>query len=277
MIDGQTQLYGVIGNPVRHSLSPVIHNRAFRRIGMNAVYLPFEVDHLDEAMRGIRGLGFRGISVTLPFKTDVISFLDGLDDAAKKMKAVNTIRNEKGKLIGYNTDGCGAVEALEEKVSLQGRRVLLLGAGGAARAIAFALKERSCQVLIHNRSQDKAQALAGELGFLSLSCLSSGELDDVQVIVNATAVGLHPHDSESPLPKGLLRPGMTVMDIVYRPLRTRLLAEAEDCGCHTIDGIEMLARQGAAQLQIWTGRKFEVQQIREDLRKALRKMQDAMR
>jgi shikimate dehydrogenase len=269
MINAQTQLYGVIGNPVRHSLSPTIHNRAFRRMGLNAAYLAFEVENLAAAIQGVRGLGIRGVSVTIPFKTQILPFLDQVEGVAGKIKAVNTISNEEGRLIGHNTDWCAALEALEEKVGLQDKRVILLGAGGAARAIAFGLKERGCQVFIYNRSPQKAADLAKELGFLHRP-LSFPEKLDADVLINATSLGMLPQDGESPLPKGVLRAGMTVMDIVYQPLQTKLLREAEERGCQTIDGLSMLARQGAAQLQIWIGRSPEIEQIKEDLRRALR-------
>jgi shikimate dehydrogenase len=270
MIDAQTELYGVIGNPVRHSLSPIMHNAAFNRMGLNATYLAFEVKNLEEAINGIRGLGIQGVSVILPFKTQVIPFLDGIEALAEKIKAVNTIQNKRGRLIGYNTDCRGAMEALEEEVDLKRKKVLLLGAGGAARAIGFGLKERGSEVIIFNRSLDKAVELAKDLGFVyqPLSSLRETKFD---VIINATSVGMVPHDAESPLPKKLLREGMVVMDIVYQPLKTKLLQEAEEQGCWTIDGLEMLARQGAKQLEIWTGEKPEINQIKEDLRKALHK------
>lgn len=268
MIDAKTRLYGVIGNPVRHSLSPVIHNGAFRRMGLNAAYLAFEVLNPAEAMSGIRGLGIRGVSVTIPFKTAIIPFLDGLEDVAGRIQAVNTISNEEGKLIGYNTDWRGALEALEEKMNLEGKKVLLLGAGGAARAIAFGLKERTCQVFIFNRSEEKGQGLAGEMGFIHLPFSALKGLD-VDVVINATSGGMHPKDSETPLPKEFFKKEATVMDIVYKPLRTKFLREAEERGCRTIDGLEMLARQGAGQIEIWTGKKPDIGEIKEDLKKAL--------
>ena len=268
MIDAQTKLYGVIGNPVRHSLSPIIHNAAFRRMELNAAYLAFQVNNLMEALNGIRGLGICGVSVTIPFKTQVIPFLDQVEDIARKIQAVNTIKNEEGKLVAYNTDWRGALEALEEKVDLKGKKVLLLGAGGAARAIGFGLKEKGSQVIISNRSSDKANELAKDLGFVCQPWLSISE-PKIDVIINATSVGMSPHKAESPLPKIFLKEGMVVMDIVYQPLKTKLLEEAEKRGCQTIDGLEMLARQGAGQLEIWTGRKPEINQIKEDLRRAL--------
>jgi shikimate dehydrogenase len=268
MINAHTELYGIIGNPVRHSLSPVIHNEAFRRMGLNAVYLAFEVSHLQEAMRGVRELGVRGLSVTIPFKTQILPYLDTIEGVAGKIRAVNTLAIEGQRLIGYNTDWSGALEALEEKVDLGGKRVILLGAGGAARAIGFGLKEKGCEVVVFNRSQDRAEDLSKELGCvhhaLSSFCEMAGD-----VLINATSVGMYPNDEESPVPKRILRKGMVVMDIVYRPLKTRLLQDAEEQGCVTIDGLEMLARQGAAQVQIWTGKRQKMNQIKDDLRRVL--------
>jgi shikimate dehydrogenase len=268
MIDAQTKLYSVIGNPVSHSLSPIMHNAAFSRMGLNAAYLAFEVEHLEEAIRGIRGLGIQGVSVILPFKTQVIPFLDEVEAVAEKIKAVNTIQNKGGRLIGHNTDWRGAMEALEEEVDLKGKNVLLLGAGGAARAIGFGLKEKGSQVIISNRSPDKAHELAKDLGFVNQPLLSIRE-PNFDIIINATSVGMVPYDAESPLPKKFLKEGMLVMDIVYQPLKTKLLQEAEEQGCRIINGLEMLARQGAAQLEIWTGRRPEIHQIKEDLHRAL--------
>src|SRR4030042_1064978 len=164
MIDAQTELYGVIGNPVRHSLSPMMHNSFFKRLARNAVYLAFEVKNLEETLRGIRGLEVRGVSVTTPFKTQVIPFLDKIEGLAKKIGAVNTIVNRGGRLIGYNTDCEGALGALEEKMKWRGKKVVLLGAGGAARAIGFGLKGRGCQLIISNRSKRRGEGLSKELG-----------------------------------------------------------------------------------------------------------------
>ncbi|OGP56522.1 MAG: shikimate dehydrogenase [Deltaproteobacteria bacterium RBG_13_52_11b] len=271
MIDAQTKLYGIIGNPVRHTLSPLIHNRAFKRMGLNAAYLAFEVDHLEAALKGIRGLGLQGVSVTLPYKTDVIPYLDKIDTMSTKIKAINTITNEGGRLIGYNTDWSGAMAALEEKVDLKGTRVYLLGAGGAGRAIGFGLKGRGCKVTLFNRSAERAAQLANELGFdhRPLSSLATLDRLDADVLINATSAGMHPRDDVSPVPKSILQKGVTVMDIVYHPLQTVLLREAEEQGCQTINGLEMLAHQGAAQLEIWTGKRADVRQIKEDLRKAI--------
>lgn len=273
MINAETQLYGIIGNPVRKSLSPVIHNRAFWRMGINAAYLAFEVEDIRDALDAIRGLGIRGVSITIPFKTSVIPLIDELDALSAKIGSVNTVVNRGGKLIGHNTDHFGALRALEQRVSLNHKKVILLGAGGAARAIAYGLKERGCEVIIFNRSLERGAILARELEYAyhSLSALSEMEraTQDTDVLINATPVGMHPHEAESPLPKQVLREGMIVMDIVYRPLRTKLLQEAEEQGCKTIDGLEMLAYQGAAQLEIWIGRSPDGEQIKADLHQSL--------
>jgi len=273
MIDAQTELFGIIGNPVWHSLSPMIHNSFFKRLARNAVYLAFEVKNLEETLRGIRGLEVRGVSVTTPFKTQVIPFLDKIEGLAKKIGAVNTIVNRGGKLIGYNTDCEGALGALEEKMNLRGKRIVLLGAGGAARAIGFGLKGRNCQSIISNRSKRRGEGLSKELGcdYLPTSSLvrmKAGELE-ADVVINATSIGMLPRDEETPIPKKLLKEGMMVMDIVYQPLQTRLLREAKEKGCLTVNGLEMFIRQGVAQLEIWTGERLEIKQIKKDLRRAL--------
>jgi shikimate dehydrogenase len=268
LINAKTELYGVIGNPIRHSLSPIIHNGVFQRMGLNAVYLAFEVNDLENAMSGIRELGLRGVSVTHPLKTRILPLLDEVEELAGRIRAVNTIMNEGGRLKGYNTDGSGALEALGEKVGLKEKKVLLLGAGGTARAIGFRLKEKGVQTIISNRSLDKAEALAKELGFI---CRPLSSIDDLSfdVVINATSLGMFPHETESPIPKKLLREGMVVMDIVYEPLKTELLKEADERHCVTIDGLEMLAHQGAGQLEIWTGKRPDIGKINEDLRRAV--------
>jgi shikimate dehydrogenase len=240
-------------------------------MGLNAAYLAFEVEDVKNAISGIRGLGILGVSVTMPFKLSVIPFLDQLDILTERIGSVNTITNRAGKLIGHNTDLFGALTPLEEKIDLNGTKVILLGAGGSARAIGYGLKERGCRVAIFNRSSEKGAKLAEELGYphYPLSTLNTMEGDSLEadVLINTTPLGMYPNETETPFPKRLLRKGMIVMDIVYQPLRTRLLQEAEDQGCETIDGLEMLAYQGAAQLEIWTGQNPDSDQIKADLRR----------
>jgi shikimate dehydrogenase len=187
---------------------------------------------------------------------------------------VNTIVNRGGKLTGYNTDWNGALEALEEKVNLKAKKIVLLGAGGAARAVGFGLKERDCQLIVVNRSKKKGERLSRELGcdYLpksSLVRMKAGELE-AEVIINATSLGMVPRDGETPFPKYLLKKGMVVMDIVYQPLQTKLLREAKERGCLTVNGLEMLMRQGAAQFEIWTGRRLEIGEIKKDLLRTLK-------
>jgi len=266
MLSSNTLIYGIIGNPVRHSLSPIIHNKAFKRIGKDAVYLTFEVNDLQDAIKGIRALGIRGVSVTIPFKSEVISYLDEVEQTAKKIKAVNTILNNEGVLIGYNTDWIGAIEALKEMTDLDGKRVLILGAGGSARAVVYGLKESGSHVIITNRSPSKAKELAEEFGCMYLE---NALILGVDIVINCTPVGMYPMEKETPLPKEALREGMIVMDLVYYPLRTRLLKEAEEMGCKTIDGLSMLSHQAALQFRLWTGIKPNIREIKNDLKEAL--------
>jgi shikimate dehydrogenase len=252
MIDSRTEVYGVIGDPVGHSLSPLMQNRAFRAAGINAVYAAFPVTDLACAIAGVRALRIRGLSVTIPHKEAIIPLLDEVDPLAGRIGAVNTVLNRQGRLAGYNTDAEGAVKALSEKTSLPGRDVLILGAGGAARAIGFGVREKGAKIHIAGRSAKKGRALADVLGgrYVSIDDVSEAPRD---ILVNATSVGMHPDTDRMPIPVHVLSPQMTVMDIVYNPLRTRLLSAAEERGAQVIDGAAMFVHQGAAQFALWTG------------------------
>jgi shikimate dehydrogenase len=252
MIDGQTKIFGILGRPVAHSLSPVMHNAAFRHLGVNAVYAAFPVTDLAQAVSGLRGLGIGGVSVTIPFKEDIIPLIDDLDPQAAKIGAVNTVVNRDGRLTGYNTDWLGAVTALTAKVSLKGRHVLILGAGGASRAIAFGVFHQGGHVSLTDIDVARAAALARDLG---AEAIAPDALDHcpATILVNATPVGMTPHVDGIPINPDLLGRFEVVMDIVYQPLATRLLREAEAHGCATIDGLQMLIHQGAAQFELWTG------------------------
>jgi shikimate dehydrogenase len=250
-IDQHTVLYGVVGWPIGHSLSPVMHNAAFAAAGMNAVYLAFAARDIRGAIAGARGLGIRGLSVTIPHKEAVIPHLDEVDDLAEKIGAVNTVVNREGRLVGYNTDALGALSALEEKISLAGKRCVIVGAGGAARAIGFVLKDRVAAISVASRPSERGKDLAACLGcaFIPLD-----ELDRVaaDLLVQTTPVGMAPHEDECPVPESALRAGMAVMDIIYNPLQTRLLAMARSRGCVTINGLSMFVHQGAEQFRLWT-------------------------
>lgn len=250
-ITAATKICAIIGNPIGHTLSPLVHNAAFEHLGLDYVFLACRVEHLKEAVEGIRALAFKGISVTIPHKVAVMNYLDEIEAVAGRIGAVNTVVNRDGRLIGYNTDWSGAVRALEDVMSLQGKTAAVLGAGGAARAIAFGLREKGADPVIVNRTLSKAQALASEL-----KCRFGGiELMDklsFDLVINATSVGMYPQVHETPVRKELLK-NVLVFDTVYNPLRTRLIRAAEENGCPAITGLAMFINQAALQFEIWTG------------------------
>jgi len=272
MIDRKTQIYGVIGYPLGHTLSPVMHNAAFRANGLNAVYLSFETRDLPGTLAGMRALGIRGMSVTLPHKTAVIPLLDGVDDLARKIGAVNTIINQGGRLIGTNTDALGALRALKEKTKLAGKTGLIVGAGGAARAIGYQLKEQGVRLTLTNRSRERGEALADFLNcpFLPLEELSRVEPD---LLVQTTSVGMVPHKDQCLLQPENLKKGMIVMDVVYNTPQTRLIQMARDQGCIPISGLTMFIHQGAEQFRQWTGLHPPLSEMTEAVKTGLRGFQ----
>ena len=267
-INGKTKLFGIIGNPVSHSLSPLMHNRALQICGENGVYLPLHTDDLEAAIQGLRGMRIDGVSVTIPYKEQVLGLLDEIDPVARKIGAVNTIvaRREGGAtlLYGTNTDWLGANKALAEKIELRGSRAVLLGAGGAARAIGFGLLEAGAEVEIKSRDQVKGRVLAEQLG-AAWSPLDGVQLHDAHILINATSVGMEPGDDVSPIAAEHLAGYTVVMDIVYAPLQTKLLKEAAAFGCTIVNGLEMLLYQGVAQFELWTGREAPVEAMRQEL------------
>jgi len=269
-INGKTVVYGILGNPVTHSLSPAMHNAALVASGIDAVYLPFSAPDIAAAITGIRGLGVQGVSVTIPHKEAVMELLDSIDPVAEKIGAVNTVINTDGLLTGLNTDWLGATRALEEKIDLSGSKVVILGAGGSARAIGFGLLERGADIVLCSRTESRGQALADELGCPWISLEDTRQLQG-DILINATSVGMVPHIDKSPLPEGIVTRFRVVMDIVYAPMKTRLLQEAEANGCTIINGLEMLLYQGVAQFEIWTGKLAPVVVMREALAGALAK------
>jgi shikimate dehydrogenase len=263
-INGKTRVCAIIGDPVEHSLSPVMHNAAFKELGLNIVYVAFKVTRngLKDAISGAKSLGLLGLNVTMPHKNAVMGFLDETDSAAKAIGAVNTILNEQGKLIGFNTDGKGAMIALQENgVSADEKKMVLLGAGGAAKAIAFQAAQEVEELVVLNRTSEKAEKLAERLckkfgnkvksGTLSAEALKK-ELKTTDILVNATSVGMNPDVNVSPVPSDLLKRDLCVMDIVYNPLETKLLADAKAVGAKVVSGLEMLLYQGAVAFEIWT-------------------------
>lgn len=267
-ITTDTQLLGIIGNPVSHSLSPAMHNAALRHLGINAVYLAFTVKDPAAALAGMRALHLRGLSVTIPHKIAVMAHLDELSETARTIGAVNTIINHEGRLIGTNTDCYGAVETLKRHGSLAGKRVAVLGAGGAARALGVGLKQENARITIYNRGADSGRRLAEELeaAFVPLAAFTGRDTD---ILVNTTPVGLRPHTEQLPVAPQCLNPEMLVMDMVYNPLETTLLRAAARKGCKTLDGTHMLVLQGARQFELWTGRQAPVAVMREAVMHAL--------
>jgi shikimate dehydrogenase len=257
-----TKIYGVIGQPIAHSLSPLMHNAAFAAAGQKAYFTAFAVDDLASAIAGIRALGIAGVSVTLPHKTEVIKYLDWISPEAREIAAVNTVINRQGQLCGYNTDVAGALNALTKRVDLAGKRVLILGAGGAARALVYGTVKAGAEVAIANRTSERGQMLAEEFGaqFLSPSEISKFS---PEVLVNTTSLGMFPNVEALPLAESFLNSSMLVMDIIYNPLKTRLLKAAEKSGAVIVDGLEMFVGQGALQFELWIGEKAPLKVMRE--------------
>jgi shikimate dehydrogenase len=227
-----------------------MHNAAFKHRRVNAVYLAFEPSSAAQALNAMRTLGMSGASVTIPFKEAVLPDLDDIDASARHLGAVNTIVNRNGKLKGYNTDGIGAVMALKQATKIDGLRVALLGAGGAARAIALALGDYDVALTIYNRSPERAKRLATDAGagYGSLADVGKAHCD---ILINATPLGMSPLSDQMPIDPQQLNPSMLVMDTIYNPLKTRLVREAKTRGCLTIDGLEMFIQQGIRQFELW--------------------------
>jgi shikimate dehydrogenase len=259
-IASSTKLCAIIGNPIGHSLSPLVHNAAFEHLGLDYVFLAFEVERLQEAVRGIAAFGFTGVSVTIPHKVAVRDYLDEIEPVARRIGAVNTIVNREGRLIGHNTDWSGAMKALEDRIDLRGKTAVVLGAGGAARAIAFGLKEKGADPVILNRTVSRADSLASGLQcrFGPIELIEKLSFD---LVINATSVGMSPRAESTPLNKALLK-DVLVFDTVYNPLKTRLIREAEERGCPTVTGLEMFVNQAALQFELWTGQKAPLDLMR---------------
>ncbi len=257
--NADTKIYGLIGNPVAHSISPAIHNTAFAEKGLNWVYIPFKTENITTTFSGLKKIDIQGCSVTIPHKQSIMELLDEIDPLARRIGAVNTVVNRNGKFWGYNTDCTAALIALKEAIgkgnlSLKGETILVIGAGGASRAIAFGLHKEDANVIIANRTYEKAEMLGRDIG---CKYCKMHELDNlkIDILVNATSVGMYPNINEMPVPANVLKPSTVVFDIVYNPLETRLLLEAKNRGCITVDGLAMFINQAAAQFELWTGQK----------------------
>ncbi len=293
-ITGRTKIFGIFGHPISHTLSPSMHNAAFHALGLPYCYLPFEVpsDGLGPAVRAVIPLGIRGLNVTLPHKEAVIPFLDAIDEEAQTIGAVNTIEVEKGwekgrekiRLIGHNTDGRGFLESLRESgVNPKGLRVILLGAGGAAKGVAIALARASVsEMIIMARTMERGKALvdrltgaAGIAPAMKVSLIGMGEEGKLPgdpnrptLLINTTPLGMKPRDP-LPFPESFLDARWSVADLIYRPSDTPLLLAAKRIGANPIPGLGMLLHQGAIAFEIWTGRKAPLPVMRRALDEAL--------
>lgn len=277
-IDSDTRLCGVIGHPIGHSLSPIIHNAGYAALDLNFVYLALDAEDLRGSLAGVRAIhGFRGLSVTIPHKVSVIRYLDEVDAAAQKVGSVNTISKADGRLLGTTTDGPGTLRAFQEAgVTLEGRRILFLGSGGAVRAVAFSIADLASpeSIRILGRTAVNVESLVSDLCEKTHATVSGGALDtdlaeameEADVIIQGTPTGMHGvNPGETVLPATMLDVRHVVFDMVYRPLKTRLITEAEQRGCTTILGIEMLLHQAALQFELWTGKEAPIDAMRKAL------------
>lgn len=277
-INADTQVYGVIADPVGHSLSPLIHNAAFRALGMNRVYLPIRVapEHLAEFLDTAPALDIRGLSVTIPHKEAVIGLLDHVDEAVRGIRAANTVVFENGRRVGYNSDYAAAMGSLEEAlgVSFRGRQplaertALVLGSGGVGRAIAFGLVERGARVVLCDGEPSRALRLADELRCQAVDWADRHETP-ADIVVNCTPIGMHPNVDATPFDKRHLRPSMVVFDAVYNPEETRFIQDARATGCTCVTGVDMFVRQAAMQFKWFTGHEAPARLMRDVMKQAM--------
>ncbi len=269
------KIYGIIGDPIAHSLSPVMHDAAFKKLGLDAVYLAFRVskDELGDAIRGAKSLGISGLNVTIPLKEKALSFVDA-EEVARKIGAINTIDFSSGTPIAYNTDGIGSLRVLKETVGgIKGKKVLILGAGGAAKAISFYLDAEGAKVTIANRTKERAALLTSNLrnaDYIGLDAELGEHIKDSNILINATSVGMHPHEDATLVNADMMHPELVVFDVVYNPMETKLLKEAKRAGVKKIvDGVKMLVYQGAASFRIWTKEEPPIDAMEKAVRDAL--------
>jgi shikimate dehydrogenase len=259
-----TAQFALFGNPVAQSLSPLMHNAAFARMGIKAAYSAYRVKDAAEVIRKIREDGIRGASITIPFKETVMALLDEVDENARSIGAVNTIVNRNEKLLGYNTDALGLARDLAEWIELRGTTFVVLGAGGAACAAVFALREAGGIPIVVNRTPQKARELADRFACRWEPLAAIGRLQ-ADCLINTTPLGMFPDTDRTPLEEKFLMHFPQVMDMIYNPVKTRLLREAEAAGCAVRSGVGMFIHQGAEQIRLWTG----VEPPRETMRQVV--------
>lgn len=281
-ITGNTKICGIIGDPIGHTISPAMHNAAFKALNLDYIYVPFRVskEDLQLSVDGLRAFNIRGVNVTIPHKVNIIPLLDEIDEFAQKIGSVNVVVNENGRLTGYNTDAHGFLYALlDQDIDPEGQKVVVLGAGGASRSICFALAERGASLTILNRTPANAARFAAEMSGLTgqsiqVLGLTEGNLasavENSNILINTTSVGMHPNADSTLVSHDVLKPHLTVVDIVYNPFKTKLLYEAEKAGARTISGIDMLIWQGTLAFEIWTGRQAPINIMRKDAQRFLK-------
>ena len=271
-IDTQTKLVGLLGQPLGHSFSPAMHNRAFEALGLNFCYLPIEVadENLETVTAGIARMNFAGYNITIPHKIRIMDCLDAIDPLAQAIGAVNTVIIQDGRSTGYNTDGIGFIQSLEitSGLTVKDRSVVILGSGGAARAIAMTLAHRGAsRITVCNRTERKALALSLDVNRQGRDCCTAipmlagpmeAVLGDTDILVNTTSVGMHPQKELIPIKETMIHDHLVVCDIVYNPRRTQFLKVAQQKGCRIVEGLGMLVYQGAASFQLWTGQEAPI-------------------
>ena len=267
LITSKTKIFCVIGHPIEHSMSPIMWNPALQELGIDYVYLAFDVHpkNLEKAISGIRSLDIRGINVTLPHKQTVIKYLDEIDSIASKIGAINTIKNDEGTLKARNTDADGAKKSLiDAGCNISGKNIVFLGAGGVARSLAYIMAEESNSIILTDLIEERAIAVANEIkekmkvnieGKISNKDTINESLKKADILINATPIGMYPRVEDTPIAKDMLNADLFVFDVVYNPLETRLIREAADIGCQTLGGLDMLVNQGILAFEWWTNQK----------------------
>lgn len=281
-ISPHTKVLCVIGYPIEHSMSPLMHNAAIRDLNLNYIYLAFNIlpSNLKLAVDGIKTFDIKGINITIPFKQRIMEYLDEVDPLAQEIGAVNTIKNDRGYLSSRNTDAEGAKKALlDAGYKVSGKNILLLGAGGAARALAFIMAKDSNKIVIVNRTEKRAEKLANEIkrkfgikieGKNISNRVLKEESENADILINTTPLGMYPNVEKSPISAEFLHEDLLVFDVVYNPLKTKLMKDAKNKGCNTLGGLDMLVNQGALAFEWWTNRKPNIELMKNKIIEVLR-------
>ncbi|MFW9988511.1 MAG: shikimate dehydrogenase [Candidatus Odinarchaeota archaeon] len=276
-ISAKTKVLCVMGYPIEHSMSPTMHNAAIRDLNLDYIYLAFSIlpDNLTTAIDGIKVFDIKGINITIPFKQTIIKYLDEVDPVALEIGAVNTIKNDEGFLSSRNTDAEGAMKALTDAgYKVSGKNILLLGAGGAGRAIAFMMAKESNKIVLSDMVEKRAEKLANEIkskyginieGKNNTNRVLKEESKKADILINATPIGMYPNIDKSPIPSEFLHKDLFVFDVIYNPLKTKLLKDAAEKGCTTLSGLNMLVNQGVLAFEWWTNKKPNIDLMRNKI------------